>query len=124
MKLATYLYQETENVGVLTADGQRICPLRAFGFACTDMVSAIKLLDRQQVAALTARLAAGEAPGALPLDIEMIEVSAISATLGVDALDRSLIAGIIGIALVMLFMIIMYRVPGLMSCLLTSDMQE
>ena len=67
MKLATYLYQETENVGVLTADGQRICPLRAFGFACTDMLSAIKLLDRQQVAALTARLAAGEAPEALPL---------------------------------------------------------
>lgn len=68
MKLATYLYQETENVGVLTADGQHICPLRAFGFACTDMVSAIKLLDRQQVAALTARLATGEAPEALPLD--------------------------------------------------------
>jgi len=55
--------------------------------------------------------------GALPLDIEMIEVSAISATLGVDALDRSLVAGIIGVALVMLFMIIMYRLPGAMSCL-------
>ena len=55
--------------------------------------------------------------GALPLDIEMIEVSAISATLGVDALHYSLIAGIIGVCLVMLFMMLRYRLPGVMSCI-------
>ena len=53
--------------------------------------------------------------GALPLDIEMLEVSAISATLGVDALHNSLIAGIIGVCLVMLFMLLRYRMPGLMA---------
>ena len=58
--------------------------------------------------------------GALPLDIEMLEVSAISATLGVDALHYSLIAGIIGVCLVMLFMILRYRLPGLMSCISLS----
>ena len=53
--------------------------------------------------------------GALPLDITMIENSAVSATLGVDVLSTSLTAGIIGILLVMLFMLVMYRIPGLLA---------
>ncbi len=53
--------------------------------------------------------------GALPLDIELIESSAVSATLGVEALDSSILAGIIGVILVMLFMIIFYRLPGLVA---------
>ena len=68
MKLATFFYQGVEKVGVLTPDGQKVCPLSAFGFDCPDMLSAIKALDKQTVAGLTARLAAGEAPEALPLD--------------------------------------------------------
>ncbi len=53
--------------------------------------------------------------GALPLDIELIESSAVSATLGVEALDSSITAGIIGIILIMLFMIAVYRLPGLVA---------
>ena len=53
--------------------------------------------------------------GALPLDIELIESSAVSATLGVEALDSSILAGIIGVAIVMLFMLAMYRLPGLVA---------
>ncbi len=53
--------------------------------------------------------------GALPLDIEQLEVSAISATLGVEALDKALLAGFIGLGLVMLFMLIRYRLPGLVA---------
>lgn len=53
--------------------------------------------------------------GALPLDIELIESSAVSATLGVEALDTSVLAGIIGTVLIMLFMLAMYRLPGLMA---------
>lgn len=53
--------------------------------------------------------------GALPLNITLIESSAVSATLGVDALSTSLTAGIIGIILIMLFMIVMYRIPGVVA---------
>ena len=53
--------------------------------------------------------------GALPLDIQLIESSAVSATLGVEALDSSILAGIIGVAIVMLFMLAMYRLPGLVA---------
>ena len=53
--------------------------------------------------------------GALPLNITLIESSAVSATLGVDALSTSLTAGIIGIILIMLFMIAIYRIPGVVA---------
>ena len=53
--------------------------------------------------------------GALPLDIQLIESSAVSATLGVEALDTSILAGIIGVIIIMLFMLVVYRLPGLMA---------
>lgn len=55
--------------------------------------------------------------GALPLDIEQDEVSAVSATLGVDVIERAVKAGVIGVVLVMLFMIVMYRMSGLLASL-------
>lgn len=51
--------------------------------------------------------------GALPLDIEESETRAISATLGSEAIDGAIVAGIVGLALVALFMIVFYRLPGL-----------
>ena len=53
--------------------------------------------------------------GALPLNLTQLEVSAISATLGVEALDRAIQAGIIGVVLVMLFMLFRYRLCGLVA---------
>lgn len=53
--------------------------------------------------------------GALPLDIEQIEVSAISATLGDEALERAIFAGMIGVLLVMLFMVFRYRLCGVVA---------
>lgn len=53
--------------------------------------------------------------GALPLDISQLEVSAISATLGVEALDKAILAAVIGVILVMLFMIARYRLCGVIA---------
>ena len=50
--------------------------------------------------------------GALPVELENIHDNVVGATLGSEALKSSLIAGVIGFILVMLFMIIMYRIPG------------
>ena len=55
--------------------------------------------------------------GALPLTLQEQEVRMISATLGYDALSKGVIAGIIGIVVIMLFMIFTHRLPGLMSCI-------
>ncbi|MDR1778743.1 MAG: protein translocase subunit SecD [Clostridiales Family XIII bacterium] len=53
--------------------------------------------------------------GALPVELVEVESSAIGATLGMDALKNALKAGIIGIGLVMLLMIVMYRLPGFLA---------
>lgn len=50
--------------------------------------------------------------GALPLDIAEVETRSISATLGLEAIDGAVIAGIVGLTLVILFMLVMYRLPG------------
>lgn len=51
--------------------------------------------------------------GALPLDIAEIETRAISATLGIEAIDGAVIAGIVGLIAIMVFMLVVYRLPGL-----------
>jgi len=54
--------------------------------------------------------------GALPVDILPVEQREVSATLGKDSLDRSLLAGTIGFLLVLGFMIFYYRLPGALAC--------
>lgn len=50
--------------------------------------------------------------GSLSLDLEEISSKVVSAKLGNDAIETSLIAGLIGLIIVMIFMIAVYRVPG------------
>ena len=51
--------------------------------------------------------------GALPLDIAEVETRAISATLGLEAIDGAVVAGVIGLILIIVFMIALYRLPGI-----------
>lgn len=60
-------------------------------------------------------LAANIRSGQLPFSLSQVELRAVSATLGDTALKTSLIAGLIGVILVMLFMLLFYRLPGLMA---------
>ncbi len=55
--------------------------------------------------------------GRLPIPLEIIYDQTVSPTLGEDFIDMSLKAGLIGIVLVMLFMIVYYRLPGLLASL-------
>jgi preprotein translocase subunit SecD len=51
--------------------------------------------------------------GALPLTLEQSEVRKVSATLGEESLNAGLLAGAIGLGLVMIYMLIYYRSLGL-----------
>jgi SecD/SecF fusion protein len=55
--------------------------------------------------------------GALPVDLALISQSTVSATLGQEALDQGLKAGLVGLALVMLFLIAYYRFLGVIAAL-------
>lgn len=53
--------------------------------------------------------------GALPVTLKAVQVKAVGATLGATALPSSVKAGAIAIALIILFLVVMYRMPGLMA---------
>lgn len=55
--------------------------------------------------------------GALPFKLETTSYSTISPTLGTQARDAMVIAGIIAFALVCVFMIVLYRLPGAVACI-------
>ncbi|MBR3402220.1 MAG: protein translocase subunit SecD [Parasporobacterium sp.] len=55
--------------------------------------------------------------GSLSLELEEVSSKVVSAKLGDNAISTSLIAGLIGILLIMIFMIIYYRIPGLAAAL-------
>jgi preprotein translocase subunit SecD len=62
-------------------------------------------------------LAAGINSGSLPVDLQVLDITQVSATLGAQAVKLSIAAGILGLAIVVLFMIIYYRVPGFLASL-------
>lgn len=53
--------------------------------------------------------------GALPVPAKIIEENTVGPTLGADSIEKSKLAGIIGISAVMIFMILYYHVPGLIA---------
>jgi SecD/SecF fusion protein len=53
--------------------------------------------------------------GALPINLKLISQTQVSATLGSEALDQGVKAGIVGLALVILFLLLFYRFLGLIA---------
>ena len=69
----------------------------------------------EEVTLLANLLESGSLP--MPLQKPPLYEEKVSATLGAGFIDMSLKAGLIGIILVMLFMTIYYRMPGVIACL-------
>jgi preprotein translocase subunit SecD len=53
--------------------------------------------------------------GALPVPLKVVETEAVGATLGQDSVNKSILAGIIGLSMVMVLMVYFYRLPGLIA---------
>jgi protein-export membrane protein SecD len=53
--------------------------------------------------------------GQMPFSLQQVELRGIGSQLGEEALSSSIMAGFIGLALVFVFMIVYYRLPGLMA---------
>ncbi len=54
--------------------------------------------------------------GALPVGLEVAEVRDLEATLGQEAVASTTRAGVIGLVLVLVFMVAVYRLPGVLAC--------
>ncbi len=53
--------------------------------------------------------------GALPVPMKVIQQREVGATLGQDSVRKSIIAGAVGLGIVVAFMLIYYRLPGLLA---------
>lgn len=100
-------------------DGQEIsAPYVDPMYALTgiDSASAIITLGPDADVESASYLANIIAAGQLPFSLECVKLQAVGASLGERSLESSLLAGLIGLGLVMLFMLVVYRVMGLVSC--------
>ena len=53
--------------------------------------------------------------GALPVPIHLISQQNVGASLGKDSIQKSVVAGLIGLLMIALFMLVYYRLPGLLA---------
>lgn len=53
--------------------------------------------------------------GALPVNLTIQSQETVNATLGQDSINKSLLAGTVGLGIVILFMLFYYRLPGLLA---------
>ncbi len=60
-------------------------------------------------------LATGINSGSLPVDLQVLGVTQIGSTLGAESVKLSLAAGLLGLSIVVIFMIVYYRIPGLLA---------
>jgi len=103
----------SENVGkqlAIVLDGEvRSAPRINQAISGDAVIEGIGTLDEAKDIALVLQT------GALPVNLEIQESQTIGPTLGQDSLRQSMLAGIIGFALVVIFMVAMYRGLGLIS---------
>ena len=58
--------------------------------------------------------------GSLPVHLEEIYSTSVGAQFGTQALEKTVLAGIVGISLIFIFMVIYYRVPGIIAVVTLS----
>jgi preprotein translocase subunit SecD len=106
-----------ENLGLFEGD-ERLLGDNGYPIAPTvqdviEYTGQITGLSINEATTLSQQLNAGR----LPVPLEVIYEQTVSPTLGSDFTELSLKAGIIGLALVVLFMVLYYRIPGLVASL-------
>jgi len=82
------------------------------GLSLTDAVELSKLLNAGRIDVPLGRWSDGEFQPSVPLYERTVD-----ATLGQDSIEKSILAAGIGIILLLVFMILYYRLPGLVACL-------
>jgi preprotein translocase subunit SecD len=103
----------TENIGkqlAIVLDGEvKSAPRIQSAISGDAVIENIGTLDEAKDVALVLQT------GALPVNLEIQESQTIGPTLGQDSLQASILAGIIGLILVALYMLALYRGLGLVS---------
>lgn len=100
----------------ITMDGNSISrPSVSAEYASTGITGETVIISGDFTAESAGFIANRIAAGQLPFALEQVELRSVGATLGMKALDTSIYAGVIGVIAIILFMIAMYRLPGVIA---------
>jgi preprotein translocase subunit SecD len=116
-QLAIYLGDEP----LRGEDGNPIAPVVRETISDRGQIEGLSLTDAEELSRL---LNAGRIPvplgsyvnGVFEPSVPLYERT-VDATLGADSIHKSIVAAVIGIVLLLLFMLLYYRLPGLVACL-------
>jgi len=119
-QLAIYLGDEP----LRGEDGHPIAPVVRETIRDRGQIEGLSLVDAEELSRLlnAGRIPVplgrwvGEEPKVFEPNIPLYERT-VDATLGADSIQKSIVAAGIGIALLLLFMLLYYRLPGLVACL-------
>ena len=107
-----YLQQDTKRIAFFLDDDEVLAPV-AQAWIRDGVTRITGNFDREEARTLAIQLEAGR----LPVPLKLIQENDVDALLGSESLRKSLIAGIVGLALVMAFMLAYYRMAGIVASL-------
>ena len=107
-----YTQQDTKRIAMFLDDTEILAPV-ASAWIRDGVTRITGNFDREEARTLAIQLEAGR----LPVPLKLIQENDVDALLGSESLRKSLIAGIVGLALVMAFMLAYYRMAGVVASL-------
>ncbi len=102
-------------IGIFLDDVLISAPTVGPQFAATGITGGGAVITGNFTAESSNDLAVQIRGGALPFPVEVVENRTVGATLGRESINRSIIAGISGLILVLIFMAVYYRLPGMIA---------
>ncbi|NDJ15935.1 protein translocase subunit SecD [Myxacorys almedinensis] len=109
--------QTNTRLGIFLDDQLLSAPTVPAEFAQTGIIGGNAIITGNFTAESAKELELQLRGGSLPVPIQIVENRTVGATLGQDSIRSSIIAGIGGLILVLAFMIVYYRLPGVISAI-------
>jgi preprotein translocase subunit SecD len=103
------------SIGVFLDNEVISAPTVGIEFAATGITGGSAVITGRFTAQQANDLGVQLRGGALPVPVEIAEIRTVGATLGKDSITSSIYAGIGGLTLVLIFMVVYYRLPGLIA---------
>lgn len=103
------------SIGIFLDNDLISAPIVDVKFATTGITGGNAVITGNFTVETANELAVQLRGGSLPFPVEVVENRTVGATLGQDSIRRSIYAGVAGLILVLIFMGVYYRLPGLIA---------
>ena len=103
------------SIGIFLDDVLISAPVVGVQFAATGITGGSAVITGNFTVDEANELAVQLRGGSLPFPVEVVDNRTVGATLGRDSIQRSIYAAVAGLALVLIFMGVYYRLPGLIA---------